>query len=267
MKSEFAQADIRSARLPSRRPVFLDVETTGLRQSDRIVSLGMVRLLWDGSEHAEIAVRSLVFDPQKRSHSGALSVHGLGDWFLRHQPLFGQAAAGIADFLADADGLVGHNIRFDARHLAHGLASAGQAMPAVPLYCTAVMAREVEWSPASLTACAERIGLTRAHRAHDAVEDTLLCLAVWLYARGWVLAALPTLARRYDNACDVPPAPRRLPLRQNGAKCRCSAQQTMALLPEQRLPLSLRRVEVLSSDNIDQQLDVQSDNNERYRPG
>ena len=198
-----------------RCPVFLDVEATGLRASDRVVSLGMLRLdtLEDG--RPRWATMSLIFDPLKASQPEALRVHGLDDWTLRHQPLFGAHIADIVRFLERADGIVCHNAAFDIAILMRAFQEWHVDFPPLPVECTLDLARKQGLKPATLSACAERLGLQRRNSQHSALEDAALCAAVWLKWRGTDVPVPSSHDVAYANWQPVPLRPRKLPLRRN----------------------------------------------------
>lgn len=198
-----------------RCPVFLDVEATGLRESDRVVSLGMLRFDTLEGGRSQWATTSLIFDPLKNSQAGALRVHGLDDWTLRHQPLFGAHIDEIVSFLARADGIVCHNAAFDIGILRRAFQEWDVDFPSLPVECTLDLARKRGLKPATLSACAERLGLQRQSRQHGALEDAVLCAAIWLKWHGSAVPLPATKDIPYTNLQPVPLRPRKLPLRQN----------------------------------------------------
>ena len=118
--------------------VVVDVETTGLNSDDRIVTLAAVML-----ETADLVVGSvsfrylhLIFDPGKKSHPEAETVHGHDDWTLRHQLFFAEFAQYISDFLKSADLIVAHNVVFDMGFPNRELEAAGLAPLMQPIFCT-----------------------------------------------------------------------------------------------------------------------------------
>jgi Exonuclease len=95
---------------------FLDVETTGLNEKDRIVTLAGLKLLDTElltTGTASLAYLHLIFDPGKKSHPRAEAVHGYSDWVLRHQDSFDVYAETIESFSNSADLVVAHNAEFD----------------------------------------------------------------------------------------------------------------------------------------------------------
>lgn len=172
-------------RLPA-QVLFFDIETTGLEIHDRIVSFSAVMLDWSLSSQSKLSTRvmNFVFDPGIRSHRAAESVHGLDDWFLRHQEPFAARAEVINEFVSSADLVVSHNIEFDYFFLLRDLSASGVALPRPQTECTMRM-----WSihtrqkyRSRLDSIAHDLGLSR-QQVHSSIEDAWLCMAVWLYIR------------------------------------------------------------------------------------
>src|SRR5258708_26215844 len=97
------------------RSIVLDTETTGLNVGlgDRIIEIGCVEML-----NRRITERAWhhYFNPERKSESGALAVHGISDDFLEDKPRFGDLAADFLDFIRGA-ALVIHNADFDVEFL------------------------------------------------------------------------------------------------------------------------------------------------------
>jgi hypothetical protein len=108
-----------AAHIPE-RVIFLDVETTGLSEEDRVVSFGAIGLslapFITGTFHAEIC--HLIFDPGRRSHPKAEETHGFDDWTLRHQEPFAEYAEKLREFISSANLIVAHNAEFDLSFMA-----------------------------------------------------------------------------------------------------------------------------------------------------
>src|SRR2546426_513044 len=113
------------------RSIVLDTETTGLNVGlgDRIIEIGCVEIL-----NRRITERTWhhYFNPERKSESGALAVHGISDDFLEDKPKFGDLAADFLDFIRGAarGGLSRHDPRPGqprdrARSAASGFADAG----------------------------------------------------------------------------------------------------------------------------------------------
>lgn len=168
--------------------VAIDVETTGIHSTDRVVSLGAIWL----STHClsepslPISYLHLIFDPLKKSHPEAEKVHGYDDWMLRHQEPFWRYAPAIRRFLHSGSVIVAHNAEFDLGFINREMELAGEsARLKRPSFCTMLEYRRRHGSPANLTAASGRIGLSREGGRHGALEDAWLALMVYLNLHGY----------------------------------------------------------------------------------
>ncbi len=93
------------------RPLaFIDLETTGINLGvDRIVEIGMVKVLPDGNK----SVKRKLINPEMPIPATASDVHGITNDMVKDAPTFKQAAHDIRQFLDSCD-LSGYNSnRFD----------------------------------------------------------------------------------------------------------------------------------------------------------
>jgi DNA polymerase III subunit epsilon len=165
--------------------VAVDVETTGLHSTDKIVSIGAVWLSTAclAERCFPVSFLHLIFDPGRKSHPEAEKVHGFDDWLLRHQDPFALYAPQISRFLSDGDVVIAHNAQFDMAFINRELLTAGQ----VPIderrvACTMQGYRSAEiGGSASLRAVLEHVGLKRQGTIHGALEDAWLALMVYLW--------------------------------------------------------------------------------------
>lgn len=120
------------------RLLFVDVETTGLFSSDRVVSIGLVQLETAPLGEGRIRVNygHWIFDPGRKSHPRAEADHGYSDWLLRHQDPFEALAAELLPFFAESGLVAAHNASFDQRFIAAEFERAGKPIPARPFFCT-----------------------------------------------------------------------------------------------------------------------------------
>lgn len=170
----------------ARSIVAVDVETTGLSGQDRIVSLAAVRLDLGpaAGAHAPVAYRYWIFNPGRESHPRAAAVHGFGGGMLRLQDPFSSHAADVHAFLTEADAICAHNAAFDSRFINSALEDCGY--PALkPFVCTMQLARQLgDDEPATLDACAKRMGLPPRGQVHSALEDALLAGRFYAHLQG-----------------------------------------------------------------------------------
>lgn len=206
------------------RFLFIDVETTGIRADDRIVSLGFIgadpRDILSGT--FDMRFGHFIFDPGKKSHPQAEAVHGYDDWTLRHQNRFDQFAPDLFDIFSDADMIVAHNAEFDTRFLFDAFGDCGRPLSGKSLFCTMLEYRDFYPSKSGLDFCLRRFGIKRRSKKHSALEDAWLCMAVWAALRGKALPPTPdALLSAPSNFLEPPPhpgvpLPRRKPTRRAG---------------------------------------------------
>lgn len=143
----------------------IDVETTGLYNSDRIVEVGVVLL--DEQLRVEHEWGTLL-NPHR--HLSASEVHGLTASDVADAPDFAHVAAHLAALL-DRRVVVAHNATFDLRMLAHALAHANMSAPGqLVVVDTLRLSREALGGPASLPVIAEYLSID-APAAHEALAD------------------------------------------------------------------------------------------------
>ncbi|NTJ46540.1 hypothetical protein G6K93_05870 [Agrobacterium rhizogenes] len=192
------------------RMVFVDVETTGLYSSDRVVSLGVVEL--DGSAllrgRLEAELTHLIFDPGKKSHPQAEAVHGYDDWLLRHQESFQDYVGLLQPRFEGADIIVAHNASFDERFIRQEFDGAGIVLNAPAFQCTMQQYRRAHEGRAGLDAVLVKMGLPRRGSRHGALEDAWLAMCVYLWLAGFDHPGLKEEALTKPlNLRDPPPHP------------------------------------------------------------
>ena len=163
------------------REIVLDTETTGFEPTEghRIVEIGAVELF----NHLPTGkVYHQYINPERLMPKEAFEVHGLGDEFLRGQPVFRAIGQAFLDFITDAQ-LVIHNAAFDMKFLNHELKAVG--LPEIP-YTRAtdtlmIARRKFPGSPASLDALCRRFGVDNtAREKHGALLDSEILAEVYL---------------------------------------------------------------------------------------
>jgi DNA polymerase-3 subunit epsilon len=199
-------------QFPNRFAV-IDVETTGIHRTDRIVSFAALFVERAALLHKQVSIRqvNLIFDPGKKCHPEAERVHGYTDWPLRHQEFFAGYASSIRELLDETDLLVAHNVEFDLGFLCREFEHAGVEPIRKPAFCTMNAYRQRYIGRANLDTVAARIGLTRSGARHGALEDCFLTLNVFLWLRDCPVRVdygeLPSELTVFKNLQDVPPMP------------------------------------------------------------
>ena len=163
------------------REIVLDTETTGFEpeQGDRIVEIGAVELfnhMPTGKTYHQY------INPERAMPEDAFKVHGLGDDFLRVQPVFAKIAQDFLDFVQDSR-LVIHNASFDMKFLNAELG--WLKLPKLPmeqaLDTLAIARKKFPGSPASLDALCRRFNIDNAARTlHGALLDSEILAEVYL---------------------------------------------------------------------------------------
>lgn len=156
--------------------VVIDVETTGLRPSDRVVEFAGAVL--DGGGVLSHQVSTLV-DPGRSP--GPVGVHGITGEMLRGAPTFQLAAQAILHLLRGRV-LVGHNLHFDWIHVRHEFRRLGLRLPVTSGgLCTAELARRVFGTPLTLERACALVGIEHRypHRAASDVAATVQLFS-WL---------------------------------------------------------------------------------------
>jgi len=167
------------------REIVLDTETTGFdpTEGDRIVEIGALELI----NHVPTGkTYHQYINPERAMPADAFAVHGLGDDFLRPQPVFAAIAQEFLDFVGD-DALVIHNAAFDMKFLKFELSRANKpALPRNPVVDTLMLARrKFPGAQASLDALCRRYGIDNSNRTlHGALLDSELLAEVYLELMG-----------------------------------------------------------------------------------
>ena len=165
------------------RQVVLDTETTGLnaRSGDRIIEIGCVELF-----NRRITGKQLhhYVNPERKSDSDALRVHGIQDEFLLDKPKFAELAEEIMGFCAGAEIII-HNAAFDLGFLNAELERSGHknfTELVLSVIDTLDMSRQLTPGKRhNLDSLCERYGVNNKHRTlHGALLDAQLLAEVYL---------------------------------------------------------------------------------------
>ncbi len=168
------------------REIVLDTETTGFdpKEGHRIVEIGAVEilnLLPTGRTYHQY------INPERSMPKEAFDIHGLGDDFLRGQPVFSDVAEAFLAFIGEDAQLIIHNAEFDMRMINAELGLIGR--PAIPMERatdTLRLARnKFPGAQANLDALCRRFQIDNSSREkHGALLDSELLAEVYLELRG-----------------------------------------------------------------------------------
>jgi len=168
------------------REIVLDTETTGLDpySDHRLVEIGCIELI----NHMPTGRQYHQYiNPQRPMPKEAFDVHGLGDDFLKDQPVFAEIADDFIEFIGDDSVLVIHNAAFDMKFLNAELGWLDKPKIAMERALDTVqMARKkFPGSPVSLDALCRRFKIDNSNRTlHGALLDSDLLALVYLELLG-----------------------------------------------------------------------------------
>ena len=168
------------------REIVLDTETTGLDPyaDHRLVEIGCIELI----NHMPTGRQYHQYiNPQRPMPKEAFDVHGLGDDFLKEQPVFAEVADDFIEFIGDDSVLVIHNASFDMKFLNAELEWLNKPRIAMERALDTVqMARKkFPGSPVSLDALCRRFKIDNSNRTlHGALLDSDLLAQVYLELLG-----------------------------------------------------------------------------------
>lgn len=190
------------------RQIVLDTETTGFdfKKGDRMVEIGCIELInreiTDNYFHVYI-------NPERSMPIEAFNVHGLGDEFLKDQPLFAAIGQSFLDYIDGAE-LIIHNAGFDIPFLNFELQRMG--LPNVTdrseVIDTLRMAREKYPSQRNtLDALCRRLGVDNSRRElHGALLDSELLAQVYLNMTGGQKSFFDLMEEEQEQAASQAPA-------------------------------------------------------------
>ncbi len=156
--------------------IFFDLETTGVSiTQDRIVQIGAIKVLPDGSEE----VKNVLINPTIPIPAGATAVHGVSDEEVKDKPKFKQIAKSFAAWLAGCD-LAGYNSdNFDIPLLIEEFNRAGITFPEPDTNFIDVLKIERKINGHTLGATYERYTGEELEGAHDALIDIYATIKIF----------------------------------------------------------------------------------------
>jgi len=155
------------------REILLDTETTGgnIKDGDRAIDIGLVEMV-DGKRTGRTWQTYL--NPEgRKSHWGALRVHGIKDSFLLDKPLFKDVADDMMTFIDGAPCLA-HGARFDRDVIIAEFYRSELQIPDLKFYDTVKMAKRcIGGKKHSLDALVQMLDITTPDRkVHGALLDS-----------------------------------------------------------------------------------------------
>ncbi|MED7950525.1 DEDDh family exonuclease [Kitasatospora sp. NPDC058201] len=206
----------RTAPVPAQRSAapaegfaVVDVETTGLGRSDRVISAGVYQLDEDGTvtDHWYTLV-----NPER--DPGPVWIHGLTSDLLVGAPTFPEIAGEFAERLRGRV-MVAHNALFDWNMISREFSRAGLRAPVDQRICTMVLARDLRLPlpNGKLSSLARHFGVHQ-QQAHNALDDARVLAEAFrpslhLARQGGVPLPLQTCVAVTDLGDDQPASPAR----------------------------------------------------------
>ncbi|MFB6891959.1 DEDDh family exonuclease [Kitasatospora sp. NPDC056327] len=206
----------RTAAVPAQRSAaptggfaVVDVETTGLGRTDRVISAGVYQLDADGdvTDHWYTLV-----NPER--DPGPVWIHGLTDDQLAGAPTFPEIAGELAERLRGRV-MVAHNALFDWNMISREFSRAGLHAPVEQRICTMVLARDLRLPlpNGKLSSLAEYFGVHQ-RQAHNALDDARVLAEAFrpslhLARSGGVPLPLQSCVAVTDLGEDAAPSPAR----------------------------------------------------------
>jgi DNA polymerase-3 subunit epsilon len=163
-------------RLALTRPLaFIDLETTGLNTaSDRIVEIGILKVMPDGRKHQFYAK----LNPEQHISAGASGVHGIEDGEVANRSKFKDITPRVLELLADCD-LAGFNVaKFDLLLLQEEFRRVGIEFSLANRGIIDVQRIYHAKEPRDLTAAYKFYCDANHTNAHSAFEDARVCWKV-----------------------------------------------------------------------------------------
>ncbi len=163
--------------MSSSRPiVFFDLETTGVNTTrDRIVQIGAIKLLADGTEE----VKNVLINPTILIPEEATMVHGISNDDVKDQPKFSQIAKSFSTWLGGCD-LAGYNSdNFDVPMLIEEFNRVGITFPGEGTSFIDVLKMERIVNSHTLENTYKRYAGEELKDAHDALADVRATLLIF----------------------------------------------------------------------------------------
>jgi DNA polymerase III epsilon subunit family exonuclease len=154
----------------------VDVETSGLRMTSRVVEVGAVKFNLSGERYE---FQSLV-NPCELISRGATEIHGITDEMVASAPRAPDVMPALLNFMRGCV-FIAHNATFDVRMIGDELARMRAEAPAQPVVCTVRLARKRIQGPPNyrLGTLVEHLGIDIL-ALHSALPDAHAAREVFL---------------------------------------------------------------------------------------
>jgi DNA polymerase III epsilon subunit family exonuclease len=154
----------------------VDVETSALHMSSRVVEVGAVKFDTAGRQ---TEFQSLV-NPCEHISDGATGIHGITDEMVKNSPRSPEVLSRLVGFMGNSV-FIAHNAMFDTHMIGNELVRMGAELPENPVLCTVSMARLRIKGPPNyrLQSLASFLGIELTD-AHNALPDARAAMQVFL---------------------------------------------------------------------------------------
>lgn len=157
----------------------VDVETTGFRDSDRIVEIAIIRI--DRQFRSVREYQTLV---NPRRDVGPTHIHHISASMVHNAPVFDEIAEDILSFIPENTMIVGHNVGFDLKFIERELSRALDRPVSYPSFCTLKQGRRLlQSSSYSLGSLCRLLGISN-DLEHSAMGDTRATLLLFKHLAG-----------------------------------------------------------------------------------
>lgn len=165
----------------------VDVETSALHMSSRVIEVGAVKFDTVG-HHTEF--QSLV-NPCEPISAGATEIHGITDEMVKNSPRSPEVLSRLVGFMGDSV-FVAHNAMFDTHMIGNELVRIGAELPGNPVLCTVSMARRRIKGPPNyrLQSLTSFLGIELIN-AHNALPDARAAMQVFLAGAAGIAPETP----------------------------------------------------------------------------
>ena len=109
----------------------VDVETTGFRDSDRIVEIAIIRI---DRQFRRVREYQTLINP--RRDVGPTHIHRISASMVHDAPVFDEVAEEILSYIPENTLIVGHNVSFDLKFIERELSRALGRVISYPRFCT-----------------------------------------------------------------------------------------------------------------------------------
>ena len=152
--------------------VFFDLETTGFRNTDEILSIGMV------NQNGEVLLDTLIRPIQKTEWKEAEAINHITPEMVKSAPSMEEIQPELNRILQEADMLIAYGINFDYRFLKHWLYEETQKK--LKRECCLEAARNAcPGVSHKLSEMMNVLNLEWTGTAHSALPDAEACRKVW----------------------------------------------------------------------------------------